>query len=343
MNKKSGLLLVVWLLSFSLTCTRDKNPISANLPVINPDGKAMNDMDTYLYLDMNGQLWSWGLNVFGQAGQGSAEPVQSPTPIGSINHVIDFDTREGISIAADAAGNIWVWGFWGPSSYYYDPVLTPKSIAQLPGVIGVDNMGYLLRDDGTVWEINKYTQILENDQLPEKIPGIDNIINLSGDLAVDQNGQLKNLTDLPRSPESGGYTPINNVTQVQNSISHSVVLKTDGTVWAWGQNKTGELGNVADTVSAVPVRVNGLDNIVQISVRYHFNLALKDDGSVWFWGYTANRDENNKPIGTDTPERVETTGPVANIQAGINCMLIQQDGTLWTFDVKDRVVHKIDL
>lgn len=341
MNRKSCLLLVVWMLSFILACSRDKNPISADLPVINPDGKAISDFGTSMYMSPDGTLWSWGKNLSGQAGQGTTEPVNSPTVISSLDKVIDFDTREGVSLAADAAGNIWAWGWWAPSAVYADPALTPQIIAKLPGVIQVDISGHLLRNDGAVWKVNTYSQNLYSMQTPEKVPGTDDIVNISGDLAVRNNGDLADLSDYLKTPEFGGYTPIAQVSQVQNSINHSVVLKTDGTVWAWGQNNIGELGNGTNGTSAAPVRVSGLDQVVQISVRYHFNLALKKDGSVWFWGHTGLRDEYNAPCGIYIPERVETAGPVSYIQAGVDCILIQNDGTLWTFSVKDRIVHKI--
>ena len=341
MMKTFRLLLFVWLLSLTLSCTRDKNPISADFPVISPDGKIIYECETNLYLDPNGRLWSWGLNLSGQAGQGTTNPVEGPTPINTINHVIDFDTYQGVCLAADADGNLWKWGYWYPTSFYYEPVWTPKIIANLPGVISIGS--YLLCDNSTVWKMDSFSLIMQRSQIPEQVPGIDNIKSISGSLAINQNGELKSLADPPTPVEWGGYITMDQISQLQKGAKHCVVLKTDGTVWAWGQNDIGALGDGTNTHSAVPVRVTGLDHVVQISADASSNLALKDDGSVWYWGNTGIRDENEKYIGIQTLEHIETNGPVAYIHAGFDCMLIQKDGTLWTFNIKDRVVHKIDL
>ena len=68
--------------------------------------------------------------------------------------------------------------------------------------------------------------------------------------------------------------------------SHNVVIRRDGTVWAWGSNGNGQLGNGQWTGSSVPVQVTGLSNIVALSVAPDdsFTLALDANGKVWSWG-----------------------------------------------------------
>jgi hypothetical protein len=65
----------------------------------------------------------------------------------------------------------------------------------------------------------------------------------------------------------------------------SLALKSDGTVWAWGYNAYGQLGNGTYTNSNTPVRVPELSNIVAISGGFLHAVALKSDGTVWAWGY----------------------------------------------------------
>ena len=67
--------------------------------------------------------------------------------------------------------------------------------------------------------------------------------------------------------------------------SHSLALKDDGTVWSWGWNHFGQLGN-GSTIeeSNTPVQVSSLTNVVAIDDGQYSLLALKDDGTVWSWG-----------------------------------------------------------
>ncbi|HEX4644101.1 MAG TPA: hypothetical protein VH598_00675, partial [Verrucomicrobiae bacterium] len=61
-------------------------------------------------------------------------------------------------------------------------------------------------------------------------------------------------------------------------------LKSDGTVWAWGKNLDGELGDGTITNRSVPVQVLNLTNIVAVSGGDYNSIALRSDGTVWKWG-----------------------------------------------------------
>src|SRR3990172_5684448 len=81
--------------------------------------------------------------------------------------------------------------------------------------------------------------------------------------------RVKDLTDVIAI--AGGYL-------------HSLALKSDGTVWAWGNNYYGQLGNGLRANSTAPVLVNGLSNVSKIQGGYIHSLALVSDGTVWTWG-----------------------------------------------------------
>jgi hypothetical protein len=61
-------------------------------------------------------------------------------------------------------------------------------------------------------------------------------------------------------------------------------LQSDGSVWAWGANEDGQLGDGTTTDRMTPVRVAKLDRIVAIAAGTYHNLALRTDGTLWSWG-----------------------------------------------------------
>jgi alpha-tubulin suppressor-like RCC1 family protein len=73
--------------------------------------------------------------------------------------------------------------------------------------------------------------------------------------------------------------------QVDTGAYHSLALARDGTVWSWGWNAFGQLGDGTTRDRTRPVKVKGLTDVVSISSGWYHNLALKQDGTVWAWGW----------------------------------------------------------
>jgi RHS repeat-associated protein len=118
---------------------------------------------------------------------------------------------------------------------------------------------------------------------------------------------------------------------------HGVALKSDGTVWAWGYNYDGELGNGTVTQTGcscipTPVQVSGLTGVTAIASYGWHTLALKSDGSVWAWGYDNNGQlGDNGTTSRNTP--VQVAGMTATtIAAGrFHSLAVKTDGTLWAW------------
>lgn len=126
-------------------------------------------------------------------------------------------------------------------------------------------------------------------------------------------------------------------TPVQLSLSDvtaisggSLALKKDGTVWSWGRNDHGQLGDGTNVSKSTPVQVKGLDHVIAISSENMNRLALKRDGTVWSWGYNG---EGNLGDGTriDRWEPVQVKG-LTNVTALYGgAFAIKDDGTVWTW------------
>jgi alpha-tubulin suppressor-like RCC1 family protein len=134
---------------------------------------------------------------------------------------------------------------------------------------------------------------------------------------------------------------LSGVRAVAAGSSHSLALKEDGTVWAWGYNFDGQLGDGTKANSTRPVRVGKLQGVEAIAAGAFFSLALKEDGTVWAWGSNASG-QDNKVSGqlgedaitsSDTPVEVgDLGGGVKQIAAGASHSLaLKEDSSVWAW------------
>jgi alpha-tubulin suppressor-like RCC1 family protein/sugar lactone lactonase YvrE/uncharacterized protein YfcZ (UPF0381/DUF406 family) len=115
---------------------------------------------------------------------------------------------------------------------------------------------------------------------------------------------------------------------------HTLAVKDDGTVWAWGKNDNGEVGNGTTTgPQTTPGNVSGLSNVIDVEAGYLFSLAVQDDGTVWEWG------ENTSISGQtakSTPVQVTELENIVQVSAGNNhALALKNDGTVWTWGRND--------
>ncbi len=121
---------------------------------------------------------------------------------------------------------------------------------------------------------------------------------------------------------------------VATGADFSMGLKTDGTVWTWGGNSLGELGDGnAPTSRSVPGAVNGLTGAVGIAAGYLHGVAVKSDGSVWAWGNNGNGQlGDNSTTQRNAPVQVATLSSAIAVTAGqYFSAALKSDGTVWTW------------
>jgi alpha-tubulin suppressor-like RCC1 family protein len=105
---------------------------------------------------------------------------------------------------------------------------------------------------------------------------------------------------------------LSGATAIAAGFHHCLVLKADGTVWAWGHNQGGELGDGTTTPRRLPQQVPGLTNVVAIAGGFYNSYAVKADGTLWAWGANASGQIGD---GTTTARLTPTQVPgIAGVQ-----------------------------
>lgn len=149
----------------------------------------------------------------------------------------------------------------------------------------------------------------------------------------DFNGELGNGTNsnFVSSPSQVG-TEINWF-KITCASYNTYAIKSDGTLWAWGANSDGQLGNGTNSDSNVPVQVGTDNNWRSVSAWQNYAIGLKSDGTIWSWGNNfAGQLGDGTNIGRNTPVQVGTNTNWKTISAGAGTSFgIKVDGTLWTW------------
>lgn len=129
------------------------------------------------------------------------------------------------------------------------------------------------------------------------------------------------------------HAPLTNVQTVVAGQSGTYALKKDGTVWSWGKNYSGELGNGTTESSSTPAQIAGLSNVSAIAAGAGNAYALKKDGSVWAWGAN-DRGQlgNGTAVSSSTPVRVSGLPLISSIATrGGAAFAVGTDGSAWAW------------
>lgn len=142
----------------------------------------------------------------------------------------------------------------------------------------------------------------------------------------NQHGQVGNST----TNSSGQKTRIqistdNTWIDIDGGYQHSVALKSDGTIWAWGYNDQGEIGDNSTTDAKTPIQIGIDSDWTDVEAGYQYTMALKSDGSLWIWG-------SCDAVTSKVPLQFGTASDWAKIAGGWNHSYgIKKDGTLWAW------------
>lgn len=151
----------------------------------------------------------------------------------------------------------------------------------------------VLKEDGTIWGAgdNEYGQLgngtNKNSNIPVKVKGLDKVVQVSaGEYDVTA---LKSDGTVWTWGRNKSNSPIqikglDKIVEVSTGSRHTLALKEDGTVWSWGENIFGQLGDRTNKNSNIPIQAKGVDNVKKAVAGNSYTMVLKNDGTVWAWG-----------------------------------------------------------
>jgi len=212
----------------------------------------------------DGTLWSWGEGTCGRLGDGTLVTKCSPVrEISSSTNWCTVSAGHAHSAAIKTDGTLWSWG---KASYGMlgdgtvvsksSPVREITSSTNWCGVDGGCRHSLAVKTDGTLWSW-----------------GVNSIGMLGDGTLVDKSSPVREI--------SSSTTWC----RVSGGSDFSASVKTDGTIWSWGNNNSGRLGDGTATIRCSPVReISSSTTWCSVSAGYSHSVAVKTDGTLWSWG-----------------------------------------------------------
>ncbi len=268
-----------------------------------------------LAIASDGSLWAWGGNGYGQLGDGSFQTISNPVQIGTGKDWKFVCAGGGHSMAIKKDGSLWAWGHNDKGQLG----LGHGTTLGAPSKVGNERWKYVsagdvcsfgIKEDGSLWNwgysygkegFKNYTSpsLLNNSRLWSSIQVKYVLWGVSGYVifALSQDGAIWASGDnrlgrlgigLPRDTTIPSLTRIgseNDWVYISDGETHAAAIKRDGSLWTWGDNSTGALGNGAFFQHRLsPTKVDSIQNCKQVITAGGWTIVLKKDGTLWISG-----------------------------------------------------------
>jgi alpha-tubulin suppressor-like RCC1 family protein len=261
----------------------------------------------------NGTVWTWGDNFFGTLGNGSTggsstTPGQVPGLGGITQLAISFNG--GDLFALGPGGVVWGWGLNGEGQLGNGTTSPSALPMQVPGLTGINQIApgptyaLALRSNGTVlaWGDNADGQLGDGTttqrRTPVQVPGLTGIVQVSANdpsfavrftgtvFAWGRNGNDTGVLGLGATGDVATPTQIPGlagITHLAATGDHVLALANSRTVYAWGANGAGQLGDGTTTNRSTPEPLS-LGGVIKIATGLGSSAAIRSDGTLLTWG-----------------------------------------------------------
>ena len=263
---------------------------------------ADHDPSSLIFADSTSTFWTWGYNNHGQLGDGTITDKNTPTQeatgaTSTASNWSAISAGDYYTVGLKSNGTLWAWGL-NNHGQLGDGTTADKTWATQEST-GATNWsaiatgGYhtvALKSDGTLWAWGhgRYGELGDGTTASKDVP----------------------------TQESTGAT---NWTAIAAGGFHTVALKSDGTLWAWGNNEAGQLGDGSTTDKNTPIQpihvsneatstASTASNWSSIAAGYYHTVALKSDGTLWAWGSNGKGSLGDGTTADKTWATQESTG-----------------------------------
>ncbi len=273
-----------------------------------------------LAIARNGSLWAWGYDNHGQLGVGTIAgyELHSPKQAGTDRDWVTVSAGRAHALALKADGSLWGWGyntyyqlFGGPPGDKFSPTHMGTEYNDWVAVAAGGDHSLGLRADGSLWS--------------------------SGANSFGQCGLGYPSEKIVGPAQVGTDT---NWAAIAAGAGTSLAIKTDGSLWSWGNNSSAQLGLGTSDTSPHPtpaqVLIEGGANYdwMAISVGFNHCLGLKADGTLWGWGINQQGQLGvGEPLTARlVPTQATTVTGLKTVSAGAWFSLgLKPDGSLWAW------------
>ena len=222
----------------------------------------------------DGTLWAWGYNDYGQLGNGdnALASLSTPTQVGTDVTWASVSAGKYHTVALKTSGSLWAWGYNGYGQLGDGTLVSKNTPTQIgtatnwASVSAGGNYTAAVKTDGTLWAWGENF----NGQLGDGTDG-------ASAASPQQNDK--------QSPVKIGTAA--NWLSVSAGANHTAAIKTDGTLWVWGSNWVGQLGDGTTTFKNAPIQVGNDADWSSVSAETYYTVAVKTNGTLWVWGYNA--------------------------------------------------------
>lgn len=233
-----------------------------------------------LALKSDGTLWAWGNNAYGQLGIGNFTNANAPVQVGTSNNWSDLSTYESHNLATRSDGTLWAWG----KNNFYQLGLGNNQNRSTPGQVGSGNQwhtpsagyqySFAMQQDSSLWAWGN-----------------------------NNAGQLGNGATGTFNPNPIAIGTSAKWIQISSGREHSIALQANRTLWAWGMNFFGQLGQGNNTFQITsPVQITNDSNYTFINNGHYYSMAIREDTVLLGWGqnfsnvlFTNDNSDKNLP------------------------------------------------
>jgi alpha-tubulin suppressor-like RCC1 family protein len=310
----------------------------------------------------NGSLWCWGDNTYGQLGDGSTIGTDKPVEVKALGKAVTAVAAGfGHACAVLAGGTLACWGYNffgqlgiggtaeqhlptevgvppdGASTVGTGALHACALVSGLPWCWGRNASGQL--GDGTLFDRDTPTSVVGTGQVLDIAPGGAHTcaresagsVSCWGSNTYGQLGDGSMAGNKP-SPVSV-FAPPGGIVDVAAGDNHSCAVATGGSLWCWGHNFWGQIGDGTTLERRTPVQVTKLgSDVVDVEAGSSHTCARKNDGSLWCWGGNGDGQlGNGSTLDEHEPQEITALGKtVTAVAAAVEHTCARKsDGSLW--------------